>query len=271
MRVFIRVLYMTAIVALAIFIFKNESLIKIENPNYKTLDKSIKIRDYFIEVKKTELSHDFIFYNYIIYKNGNKIMDIREDLGLDATDGRVNAYYAGKDINHDGEPEIIFEIPNRCYEFNVYTLGKEFKKIFNIRSRGGIDKVQINPFDFNPAAKIKFKSAFYMGDYRCMWCGPNPDLVYAYRNGKYVLAFDLMKERPPSEKVFQEMVKYINSNTQDVEKPFQWFGQLLFSGNVTTAERFVEQIEDLYNKESYLRIMNFVKEKDIKGKGANGH
>ncbi|MBN2754120.1 MAG: hypothetical protein JXR81_04555 [Candidatus Goldbacteria bacterium] len=266
MRVFIKIIFVTVIISLVLFIFKDKLLAGVENKNCRSLDQSIKIGDYFIEVEKIELSHEYILYNYIIYKNGNRILDVRKDHGIDTGETRVNAYYAGKDINRDGEPEIIFETPNRCSEFHIYTLGKEFKKIFNIRSRGGIDKVQINPFDFNPAAKIKFKSAFYMGYYHCMSCGPNPDLIYAYRNGKYTLAFDLMKKRRPSEKVFQEMVKYINSDTRDSEKPFQWFGQLLFSGNVDTAENFVEQIKDPYMKKDYLDIISFVKEHYINGK-----
>lgn len=161
-----------------------------------------------------------------------------------------------------GSPQMIIERANcgaKClYEYEIFSLGKTFKKYPKIESGndpitfidiggdGSIEAIFIeNTFDY-----WKFSSA----------SSPRIRVALRFKNGKPQLAADLMKTPPPTTSYMNKMIaetkkdlqppkegdpNYVSENSDDIILPTVMVDnmlELIFSGNGKSAWEYLDQV-----------------------------
>jgi len=105
-----------------------------------------------------------------------------------------------KDMTGDGIPDLIISEweggAHCCFNVHIFSLGPDFKRIAKIE--GGHSGIEFKDFNGDGIYEL------VAGDWTFAYWetvfsdSPAPEIILRYKDGRYVLATDLMKKAPPS-------------------------------------------------------------------------
>jgi hypothetical protein len=174
---------------------------------------------------------------------------------FDDFDEKQPLFQIGRDIAGNGIPNLVVLEwtggAHCCYNFNVFEIGEEFRKITTLEAEHSLDAGFL---DLDGDGRLEFKMQDWTFAY---WNAsfvesPAPGLILRYQQGEYRLAGDLMLRPPPTKKKLAAMAKTVKAafNTQatpsyDWQIPPELWGEMLdliYSGNMDSAWRLVDLV-----------------------------
>ena len=156
-----------------------------------------------------------------------------------------------KDITGDGMPELIIGVwsggAHCCFSIIIFSLGEELKKIAEIE--GGDSSFEFKDFEEDGIYELVGRDWTFAYWETSFAHSPAPQIVLRYLHGKYVLATDLMKNKPPGEKEIAAKIDelshaFTRSATFDDEVPpelWEYMLDLIYSGNGKIALTFLDK------------------------------
>jgi hypothetical protein len=155
----------------------------------------------------------------------------------------------GKDITGKGEPDLVVSEwsggAHCCFIFNVFEIGKKFKKIATLDAA---DSDQAHFEDIRGNKKLVFVANDWTFAYwnACFAGSPAPDIILEFKDDKYVLANDLMRKPSPTQKALNDKIIIIRKNDswKEGEPPAELWGymlDLIYSGNAKVAWQFFDK------------------------------
>jgi len=188
------------------------------------------------EEKKREL---------IIYKNDSKVYEISEW-------STTFLEIAKRDIDITGNGEKNLVITNFtggahcCFQLVLLELGSEFKELLNIGN--DVDPV-LKDIDGDWIYEVIHRDNVFNYWHTSFAESYMPEYILRYKNGKYILATNLMKKPEPSIKELRGMAKWtILDNSPwisggdyfDNPELFQIMLDLIYSGNIASAWAYLD-------------------------------
>jgi hypothetical protein len=164
----------------------------------------------------------------------------------------------GTDITGAGKPNALVAEwsggAHCCFTLHIFELGEEFEEIASIEA-GHSDGASVS--DLNHDGFYEFDGYDWAFAYwrTSFMSSPAPHIVLKYREGRFRLAFDLMKTPNPSLREFAELVEGVRSDDEWHSKPTQadcemdcgvpvslWDNMLnlMFTGHTDLAWRLLE-------------------------------
>ncbi|MBI4824863.1 MAG: hypothetical protein HY807_00370 [Nitrospirae bacterium] len=169
----------------------------------------------------------------------------------------------GKDITGRGEPNLVINEwsggAHCCYTFHVFEIGQKFKKIATLDAgHNGLSHFE----DLRGDKKLVFVTNDWTFAYwNTSFAGsPAPDIILEFKNGKYILATDLMLKQPPTQETLADKVKMIRENYswKNGNPPVELWSymlELIYSGNANVAWQFFDKawLPDIAGKKEFMQ------------------
>ena len=155
----------------------------------------------------------------------------------------------GKDITGKGEPNLVVTHwsggAHCCSTFDVFEIGKEFKKIATLDA---YDSDDAHFEDIRGDKKLVFVANDWTFAYwnTCFAESPAPKIILEFKDDKYVLANDLMYKPSPTQKALNNRIKIIQKSDtwKDGKAPvelWEYMLDLIYSGNTKVAWQFFDK------------------------------
>jgi hypothetical protein len=153
---------------------------------------------------------------------------------------------AGQDLTGDGEPDaVIVEFTGGlhcCTRATILGLGRTFHDYGTIDgadgdvvvedvNRDGVPELKTGDFRFAYWRDVPFSDT------------PVPEVLWRFRNGRYEVACDIMREPPPDDAGLAEHARELARGWQTGDPPAELWGfavDLVYQGNAEHAWRFLE-------------------------------
>lgn len=118
-----------------------------------------------------------------------------------------------KDITGDGIPDLIISEweggAHCCFNIHIFSLGQEFKRIAEIR--GGHSAFEFKDLDGDGVYELLGRDWTFPYWETVFSSSPAPEIILRYKDGRYVLAIDLMKKSPPSHEDLEKRLKQMRN------------------------------------------------------------
>ena len=162
------------------------------------------------------------------------------------TDGKLSSLpLAGKDITGMGLPNIVIEKKMEgekcCYEYYIYEVGKELKKIGEFT--GLYDALKFKDLDGDGKDEVLGRDWMFKRWWASIDKDIAPDVIWRYKNGEYQLASALMKKNPPMQEEMDDALSRMNNSDTYMSDVWKYMLDLIYTGNGDLAWKFFDKIE----------------------------
>jgi hypothetical protein len=155
------------------------------------------------------------------------------------------------DLTGDGAPNLLAAAHSGgthcCWEYHIYSLGNDFRKINVLVTQDA--EVRFVNLDHDPAFEAETYDFVFAYSYTSFGASPVPRIVFKFKDGKYRIAPDLMRQPSPPEAELRREAMNLRTDGDWNRSPNQPYDpklwkimlDLIYTGHYARADRFLNE------------------------------